>query len=64
LKVERAADPGDVPCGDMGVDLGRGEAGVPEQLLNVANVDAVPEEVGGEGVSQRVRRDPIAEVVE
>ena len=38
----------------MGVDHGRPEIGVTEQLLDGADVDAVLEQVGGESVSEGV----------
>src|SRR5919204_6861025 len=38
------------------VALGGGEARMPEQLLDGAQVGSGAEEMGGEGVSQRVRR--------
>ena len=41
---------------DVGVDLGRADVGVPEQRLHDAQVRAAPEQVGREGVAQRVRR--------
>ena len=53
LEVRRAK-PGP---GDMGVNLGRGEALVAEQLLDDPQVRAAVEEVGGKAVAQGVRRD-------
>ena len=44
--------------GDVGVDLGGGERGVAEQRLDAAQVGAVVEQVGGEGVAQLVGGDP------
>ena len=41
--------------GDVGVDLGGDEVGVAEEFLDGAEVGAVVEEVGGEGVAQGVR---------
>ena len=41
----------------VGVDLGGGDAGVAEQGLDHAEVGAVGEEVGGEGVAEGVGRD-------
>jgi hypothetical protein len=46
-----------VRVGDVGVDLGRVDGGVAEELLDGADVGAVAEEVGREGVAERVRRD-------
>ena len=39
---------------DVGVDLGRGDVGVPEQLLDDAQIRAGGKKVGGEGVAQGV----------
>ena len=44
------------------VDLGGGEAGVPEQLLHGPDVGAPVEQVRGEGVAERVRGHALAEV--
>ena len=41
--------------GDVGVDLGRGQAAVAEQLLDAPEVGAAVEEVGGEAVPEGVR---------
>src|SRR3954470_14471130 len=43
--------------GHQRIDLRRRHRGVPEQLLHDTDVGAAVEEVGGEGVPQRVRRD-------
>ncbi len=43
--------------GDVRIDLGRVDGGMAEKLLDGANVGAVREQVGGEGVAKRVRRD-------
>ena len=43
----------------MGVDLGRGDVGVAEQLLHRAQVRAAFEQVGGEGVAQDVGADAL-----
>lgn len=43
--------------GDVGVDLGGGEVGVAEELLDAAEVGSVVEEVGGEAVAQFVGTD-------
>src|SRR3989449_6043713 len=42
---------------DVGVALGRGQRGVAEQLLDRAQVRAAVQEVGREGMAERVRRD-------
>ena len=42
--------------GDVGVDLGRGDRGVAEHLLDGPDVGAVPEQLGREAVAQRMRR--------
>ena len=44
-------------AGDVGIDLGRGDAGVAEEFLNDAQVGTVFEEVSGEAVPEHVRRD-------
>ena len=41
----------------VGVDLRRRDVGVAEQQLHHAQVGAVVDQVGGEGVAQYVRRD-------
>ena len=41
---------------DVGVDLRRRDVGMAEQQLDDAEVGAVVEQVGGEGVAQDVRR--------
>ena len=41
---------------DLGIDLRGREAGVAEQLLDLAQIGARRQEVGGEGMAQRVRR--------
>ena len=43
--------------GDVGVDLGGGDAGVAEEGLNAAEIGAGVEHVGGEGVAQFVGAD-------
>jgi hypothetical protein len=48
-------DPLEVEPVDVGVDLRRGHVGVTEQLLDHPEVGATLEEVGGEGVPERVR---------
>ena len=42
---------------DAGVNLGRGDRGVAEHLLDDAEVGAAGQEVGGEAVPERVRAD-------
>ena len=46
---------------DRGVDLGRGQAGMAEQLLQRAQIGAAAEQMGGEAVAQGVRRRPFGE---
>ena len=46
-----------VPVGDVRVALGRRDVGVPEHLLDAAQVGAALEEVGRERVAQEVRVD-------
>jgi hypothetical protein len=46
-------------AGDMGVDLRRRDVGVAEQQLHHAQVGAVVQQVGGEGMAQHVRRDAL-----
>ena len=46
-------------AGDVGVDLGGGEAGVAEELLDGAEVGAVLQQVGGEGVAEGVGADVV-----
>ena len=43
---------------DQRVDLGGGQDGVAEELLDHADVGAALQEVGGERVAERVRGDP------
>src|SRR5437763_87577 len=52
--VERALDSPLGQDGDVGVNRGRFEPQVPEQLLDEANVRAILEQMGGEAVPQRV----------
>lgn len=47
----------EVGVGDVGVDLGGGDVGVAEDGLDGAEVGAVHEEVGGEGVAEGVGGD-------
>ena len=42
-------------CGEMGVDLCGLNAGMPEEDLNRANINATLQQVGGKAVAQRVR---------
>ena len=44
---------------EMGVDLGGLDAGMPQQLLQHPQVGAAGMHVGGKGMTQHVRRDPI-----
>ena len=50
-----------VLVGDVGVDLGGGNVGVAEHGLNGAEIGAVHEEVGGEGVTEGVRGDVLGD---
>jgi len=43
--------------GNVGVDLSSRKPRVTEQLLNVAEVSAAVQQMGGEGMSKRVRAD-------
>ena len=43
--------------GDVGIDFGRADAGMAEQLLNDAQVSPVIEEMGRKAVAQRVGGD-------
>ena len=43
--------------GEVGVDLGGGDVGVAEEALDGAEVGAIHEEVGGEGVAHGVGGD-------
>src|SRR5262245_7539986 len=64
MVVLRSSGPGvrlvirlhEAPEVDVRVALRGGEARVPEQLLDGAEVGAAAEQVGGEGVAERVRR--------
>ena len=47
--------------GDVGVDLRGGDAAVPEHLLDGAQVGAALQQVGGEGMAQRMRGNLFAE---
>ena len=42
----------------MGIDLGGGDVGVAQHLLHGAQVGAMVQQMGGEGVAQHVRADP------
>jgi hypothetical protein len=46
---------------DVGVDLGGGEAGVTEHLLDDAEVGSMGEEMGGKGVTKEVGIDPFGD---
>src|SRR5215470_6271961 len=46
---------------DRGVDLGRRQRGVAQQLLDGAEIAAARQQVGGEGMPQRVRRGRLGE---
>lgn len=44
--------------GDMGIDLGGGDVGVPKHLLHAAQVGAAVDQVRGEGVPEDMGREP------
>jgi hypothetical protein len=46
---------------DVGGDHGGGDVLVAEEFLDGEDVGAVPEEVGGEGVAERVAGDPLGD---
>ena len=58
---QRALDVADRVDGDAGVERGRLQLGVAEQHLDHADVDVLLEQMGGEAVAQRVRRDPLGD---
>ena len=43
-------------AGDMGVDLGRGDVGVAQHLLDGAQIRPAIQQMGGEGVAQHMGR--------
>ena len=49
-----AVDASELLNADLGVDAGRVQAGVTEQLLDVADVGSTFEHVGGAGVTKQV----------
>src|SRR5215208_37398 len=55
--MELLVDGAQVLAVDVGVDLRRGDVGVAEHLLHGAQVGAALQQVGGEGVAERVGRD-------
>src|SRR5690606_24867719 len=59
--VERTDHAAAAAVEHVGVDRRGGDVLVPEQLLDGADVVAVLEQVGGEGVAQRVRRDRLVD---
>src|SRR5215471_16323673 len=59
--LQRALDVADRVDGDAGVERGCLELRVAQQHLDHANVDALLEQMGGEAVPQRVRRDALGE---
>ena len=59
--LQRALDVADRVDGDAGVERGRLQLGVSEQHLDHANVDVLLEQMGGEAVAQRVRRDALGD---
>lgn len=46
----------------MGIDHGGGDVGVAEQLLHGADVVAVLEQVGGEGMAERMAASPFEDI--
>lgn len=42
---------------DMGIDHRRLQAGMTEEFLEAANIDAIFEKMGGKGVPERMNRD-------
>ena len=54
--VEGALDAEDAAAGYVGVAFGGAEVGVAEEALDVADVGAAFEEVGGKGVAEAVNR--------
>ena len=58
---ERALDLGDESCRHAGVASRRVELFVSEQRLNQPNVPAVLEQMGCEGMTQRMKRDRLAQ---
>ena len=57
--VERAHHGADRVGGDAGIKGGGVELGVSEQDLDHADVDVLLQQMRGEAVAQRVRRDPL-----
>ena len=47
---------------EVGVDLGRGDPLVSQQFLHLPQVRAIIEQVGGEGVPQRMGRNILGQV--
>ena len=45
--------------GDMGIDLGGGDVGMAQHLLDAAEIGAVVDQVGGEGVPEHVGGQPL-----
>src|SRR5688572_11325133 len=59
--VRRAIDRAQARRVDVGVALGGRQAGVPQQLLDGAQVAAGRQQVGREGMAQRMRRHLLVE---
>ena len=59
--VELGVDPFQAGPVDVGVDLGGGDGGVAQQLLDHSEIGAGLQKVGGEGVAKGVGRDPACE---
>ena len=60
--LQRAHDLADRLGGDAGIERRGVELGVPEQHLDHADIDVLLEQVGGEAVPQRVRRDALVDL--
>src|SRR3954464_15614385 len=59
--IERAHDRADGVGSDPRIERRGLELGVPEQHLDHADVDVLLQQVSGEAVAQRVRRDPLGD---
>src|SRR3954453_5065750 len=59
--IERAHDGADGVSGNPRIERRGVELGVPEEDLDHADIDVLLQQVGGEAVSKRVRRDPLGD---
>src|SRR4026207_128274 len=59
--VRRIVHPHEVVPVAVGIALRRGEAAVAEQLLDQPQIGALAQHVGGEAVTERVRRHPLGD---